>query len=65
MVFLMPDGTLSISADDFGLNWSDDTPEYVEIEETSADEPDEWIRGYIKVETLRELLKKIDERNEK
>lgn len=65
MAFLMPDGTLSISADDFGLNWNDDTPEYIEIEETSADEPDEWIRGYIKVETLRELLKKIDERNEK
>lgn len=64
MVKIAPDGTLFISADNFGLNWNDDTPEYVEIEETSACEPEDWIRGYVSVDTLRELLKKIDERNE-
>lgn len=64
-VYTAPDGTLATRADDFALNWHDDTPEHIEIEETSADEPEYWSRGYISVEALRELLRKIDERMEK
>lgn len=60
-MYVAPDGTLAVSADDFALNWHGDTPEFVEIEETSADSPEYWSRGYIKVGALRELLDAIDE----
>lgn len=60
-VHTAPDGTLVISGVNFALNWSDDTPEYIEIEETSAADPEYWNRGYISVEALREMVAQIDE----
>lgn len=52
---------LAIQGDGFALNWNDDTPEHIEIEETSADSPEYWNRGYISVDELRELVAQIDE----
>lgn len=61
-IHVAPDGSLATRFDDFSVNWSEDTPEFIEVEETSADEPEYWSRGYVSVETLRELLKMIDHR---
>lgn len=59
-VHTAPDGTLVTRADNFALNWHDDTPDHIEIEEISAESPEFWNRGYISVEALRELLAQID-----
>lgn len=60
-MYVAPDGTLAVSADDFHLNWHGDTPQFVEIEESSADSPEYWNRSYISVGALRELLEAIDD----
>lgn len=60
-VHTAPDGTLVVGADNFALNWNEDSPEHIEIEETSADSPEYWNRGYISFQAMRELVAQIDE----